>query len=214
MKKIDLKFINGVVTRVQTQYHLAIQKTLLKSWLQFMKTDYKLQQLNVIFFFLTFLYFIYKFLVPILTNFSSSVYNNQVPIYYSEDFNQNKTNILHGIKAFFQIDVQFCRKIQTQLAPVVNITCFSEIESIASYLGVATAKNVMNDVCFKINSVEATAYKLPKQPTQIQSNYLIFLCIAFITLFCMTVAYVINRKQKRKISAPIFKPTSLIHSNN
>lgn len=78
-------------------------------------------------------------------------------------------------------------------------------------MGVASAKNVIDDVCIKINSAEAIAYNPPQQPIQLKSNYIIFLCLAFIALSCITVTH-INNKKKRKISASVFKPTSLIQS--
>lgn len=94
--------------------------------------------------------------------------------------------------------------MQTKLGS--NITCFSEIESIASYLGVASAKNVIKDVGFKINAAEAIAYR-PSDNSNIKSNNFFSLILAGAIILLCGMTVLVSRR-KRKICAPIFKPSS------
>lgn len=128
------------------------------------------------------------------------------------DFDSNLINNsnMDGIKVFFEIDVQFCRAMQLKLDK--DILCFSEMENVAAYLGVASAKNVIQNVPFKINAAEAIGYKPNNTNTEAYNIFFTLLASAFILLVCIVVVVQITNRKRKFVCAPIFRPSSLTHS--
>lgn len=129
------------------------------------------------------------------------------------DFNSslsNNNSKTHGIKVFFQIDVQICRAMQLKFNE--NILCFSEIESVAAYLGVASAKNVMQDVGFKINAAEAIIYKSQSKHNEKSNFFFGIVVLFFILIICIIVVLQITNRKRKFVCAPIFRPLPLRHS--
>lgn len=124
--------------------------------------------------------------------------------------NKNNEDIVNGIKVFVQIDVQFCRT--AQMRHNRNILCFSEMESVAAYLGAASAKNIIEDVCFKINAAEAIVYKPSNASAETANYFWTILASAFVLLVCMVIVVQVTNRKRKFICAPIFRPSYLAQS--
>uniref|UniRef100_A0A915CMH4 Notch n=1 Tax=Ditylenchus dipsaci TaxID=166011 RepID=A0A915CMH4_9BILA len=102
--------------------------------------------------------------------------------------------VLEGVQILLEIDVAMCHVLQHSSHG--TFSCFSELESVAAFLGAANAKRSLDGVDVPIYSARVQKIENKSKGSFV---YVLIACLVAVTLSVLLVAQVLHLTQKKKI---------------